>query len=121
MSLAFRFTPVGSVIFSGLYNGRSFHPMTGFLENFGFVHKNDFLRLSSLRFETNQKFRLLKSVQSQAYICCEWRIGFSSVAASYGATSSFNYSVSDFEDCERMKGLDLKETVNDDSSHTNAG
>ncbi|XP_074331313.1 uncharacterized protein LOC141668358 [Apium graveolens] len=121
MSLAFCVTPTCSFIFSGLYNGRRFHPMTGFQENFGFVHKNYFLRSSGLRFKTNQKLRLLKSAQSLAYICCEWRIGFSSVSASYGATSSFNYSVSDFEDCERMTGLNLKEAANDGSSHSNAG
>lgn len=120
MSLAFRVTPANNFIFSGLYNVRRFCPITGFQENFRFVYKNDFLRPSDLRFETTQKLRLLKSTQSLAYLCCEWRIGFSSVATSYGAASSFNYSVSDFEDCKGMKGLDLKEAAND-SSHSNSG
>ncbi|KAK1375297.1 hypothetical protein POM88_031490 [Heracleum sosnowskyi] len=116
---AFRVTPASSFIC--LYNGRRFYPITGFQMNFGFVNKNNFLRPSGLRFETNQRSSSLKSAQSLACICCDWRIWFSSVAASYGAASSFNYSIGDFENCKRMGGLELKEAANDDGSHTNVG
>ncbi|KAL8112992.1 hypothetical protein AgCh_020347 [Apium graveolens] len=38
----------------------------------------------------------------------------------FGKVVAYGISVSDFEDCERMKGINLKEAANDDKSHSNA-
>lgn len=102
MSLAFHFTPASSFIFSRLDNGGRLYPIPGFPENLELVYKKDCLQLFGLRYKTNQ-------------LCCKWRVGFSYAA------SSFNYSVSDYEDCGRMESVGLKMAVSDDASYASTG
>lgn len=117
MSLAFRFSPVGTFIYGCLYDGGGFPARIGFQKNFGFSKKKKNSRPSGLRFVTNQNLRFLKS--NHVDRLCKLRNKSNSDAA-YCADSSFTDSLGDSKDCGRVEGV-KKEAANVNDSDTNTG